>query len=45
MFNKNVDDKFPKLFKPPMKQFSSKITVLVCVTTFEGYGSSSDNIL
>jgi len=28
-----------------MKEFKSKITVLVCVTTFQSYGSSSDNFL
>ena len=28
-----------------MKKFSSKITVLVCVTTFESYGSSSEIFL
>jgi len=28
-----------------MKKFSSKITVLVSVTMFESYGSSSENFL
>jgi len=27
-----------------MKKFSSKITVLVCATTFESYGSSDDGL-
>jgi len=32
-----------QLYWKQMKKFSSKITVLVRVTTFESYGSSSDN--
>jgi len=28
-----------------MKKFSSKITVLVCMTTCDSYGSSSENFL
>ena len=37
---KNILDKCKKLFKPN-GELSSKITVLMCVTTFETYGSSS----
>jgi len=39
--NKNVVYKLTKLIKPSEK-FPSKITVLglICMTTFEGYGSS-----
>jgi len=37
--NKNVVGKLIKLIKPNDK-FPSKITVLTCMTTFEGYGSS-----
>jgi len=39
MLNKNVVDKFKKLLKPNEK-IPSKTTVLICTTTFEGYGSS-----
>ena len=42
--NKNVDDKYTQLFKPNEK-FSSKITVFVCMTTSDSYGSSSENFL
>ena len=34
MFSKNDDEKYTKMFKPNLKK-SSKITVLVWVTTFE----------
>jgi len=27
----------------PNEKFSSKMTVLICMTTFEGYGTSSEN--
>jgi len=37
--NKNVFDKLTKLINRSEK-ISSKITVLICMTTFEGYGSS-----
>jgi len=33
---KNVVDKLTNLIP---KKFPSKITVLICMTTFEGYGS------
>ena len=36
---KNVVDKLTKLIKPNEK-FPSKITVLICMPTFEGYDSS-----
>ena len=36
---KNVDDKYIKLFITYEKKFSSKIAVLVCVTTFQSYSS------
>jgi len=36
---KNMVDQFTKLIIPNEK-FPSKITVLIFVTTFEGYGSS-----
>jgi len=39
---KNVVNKLTKLIKPNEK-FSSKITVLVCMKTFEGYGSFWEN--
>ena len=41
---KNVVDKLTKLIKPNEK-FPSKITVLICMTTCEGYGSSWENFL
>jgi len=37
--NKNVADKLTKFIKPNEK-FSSKIAVVISITTFEGYGSS-----
>src|SRR6218665_662504 len=37
---KNVVDKYRK-YSNQIKKFSSKITVLVCTTSFESYGSSS----
>jgi len=37
--NKNVVDKLTKLIKPNEK-FLRKITVLICMKIFEGYGSS-----
>jgi len=40
--NKNVVDKWIKLIKPNEK-FLSKIAVLICRTTYEGYGSSWEN--
>ena len=39
MLNKKVVDKLTKLIKPNEK-FASKITVLTCMTTFDGYGYS-----
>ena len=36
--NKNVVDKLTKLMKPNEK-FLGKITVFICMTSFEGYGS------
>ena len=36
--NKNVVNKLTKLIKPN-KKLPRKITVLICVSTFEGYGS------
>ena len=41
---KNVVDKLTKLIKPNEK-FFSKITILICMTTFEGYGSSWENFV
>jgi len=40
---KNVVDKLTKLIKPSQK-FSSKITFLICMTTFEGYTALHDRI-
>jgi len=40
---KNVVDKLTKLIKPNEK-FPSNITVLICMTTFEGYSSSWENL-
>jgi len=55
MFNKktplkhlieNDEDKYTELFKPYEKCASNNIiTVLVCVTTIESYGSTSENVL
>jgi len=39
-----IDDKYTQLFKLN-KGFSSTITVVVCVTTFESCGSLSENFL
>jgi len=41
--NKQVVNKLTKLMKP--KNFPSKITVLMCTTTFEGYCSSWDSLI
>jgi len=41
---KNVVDKLTKLIKPNEK-FFSKITVLICMITSEGYGSSWENFV
>jgi len=41
---KNVVDKLTKLIKP-YEKFLSKITVLICTTTFKGCGSSWENFL
>jgi len=39
---KNIVEKSMKLIKPNEK-FHSEITVLICMTTFDGYGSSWEN--
>jgi len=41
---KNIADKLAKLIKPNEK-FPSEITVLICITTFEGYGCSWENFI
>jgi len=40
-----VDDKLPRLFKPNEKFPSKKMTILKCMTTFEGYGSSWETFI
>jgi len=41
---KSVVDELTKLIKSNEK-FLSKISVLICMTTFEGYGSSGEKVL
>jgi len=36
---------YTQTYSNQMKKFLSKITVLVCMTTFDSYGSSLENFL